>query len=265
MAVDLSGCVAVVTGASRGLGCEIAVTLAKAHAEVVLVGRSRAELEQTASRIRDATGRQGLAIRADVTSLEDVTRAHSETEARFGQASILVNAAAVFGPLETFSKTDPAEWIETLMVNTVGSYLTCRMFVPGMLAAGWGRIVNVSSAASLFTPGPLDSAYSTSKAALNRMTRHLAAELAGTGVSASVIHPGSVKTEMWADIRAKVARLGEEGEVFRDWVEMVERTGGDPLTKGADLVLELIDPASPGRNGEFCWPRDALQEPVASW
>ncbi len=151
------------------------------------------------------------------------------------------------------------------MVNTVGSYLTCRAFVPGMLAAGRGRIVNVSSAASLFTPGPLDSAYSTSKAALNRMTRHLAAELDGTGVSASVIHPGSVKTEMWADIRAKVARLGEEGEVFGDWVELVERTGGDPLANGAELVLELVDPASPGRNGEFCWPRDALQEPVASW
>lgn len=208
---------------------------------------------------------RGWQFQADVTSLEDVTRAHSETEDRFGRASILVNAAAVFGPLETFSKTDPAEWIETLMVNTVGSYLTCRLFVPGMLAAGLGRIVNVSSAASLFTPGPLDSAYSTSKAALNRMTRHLAAELAGTGVSASVIHPGSVKTQMWADIRAKVARLGDEGEAFRDWVEMVERTGGDPLTLGADLVLELVDPASPGRNGEFCWPRDALQEPVASW
>ena len=265
MAVDLSGCVAVVTGASRGLGCEIAVALAKAHAEVALVGRSGAGLERTASRICEATGRQALAIRADVASLEDVTRSHSETEARFGRASILVNAAAVFGPLETFSTTDPAEWIETLMVNTVGAYLTCRTFVPGMLATGRGRIVNVSSAASLLTPGPLDSAYSTSKAALNRMTRHLAAELAGTGVSASVIHPGSVKTEMWADIRAKVARLGEEAEAFRDWVELVERTGGDPPEKAAELVLGLVDPASPGRNGEFCWLPDALQEPVASW
>ncbi len=99
MAGDLSGCVAVVTGASRGLGCEIALTLAKAKAEVALIGRDRAGLERTASRLRDATGRQGLVVRADVTSLEDVARAHAETEARFGRASILVNAAAVFGPL----------------------------------------------------------------------------------------------------------------------------------------------------------------------
>ena len=90
------------------------------------------------------------------------------------------------------------------MVNTAGAYLTCRAFVPGMLAAGWGRIVSLSSAASLGAPGLLDSAYSTSKAALNRLTRHLAAELEGTGVAAAVIHPGSVKTEMWADIRTKV-------------------------------------------------------------
>ncbi len=265
MAVELSGCVAVVTGASRGLGCEIALTLANAHAEVALLGRNGAELEQTARKIREQSGREGLAIPADVSSLEDLSRARAATEARFGPASILVNAAGVFGPLEAFSKTDPAEWVETLMVNTVGPYLSCRTFVPGMLAAGWGRIVNVSSAASLFTPGPLDSAYSTSKAALNRMTRHLAAELEGTGVCASVIHPGSVKTEMWAEIRAKAARLGEEGKLFREWVELVERTGGDPLSKGAELVLELVDPAAPGRNGEFCWPPDALQQPVASW
>jgi NAD(P)-dependent dehydrogenase (short-subunit alcohol dehydrogenase family) len=74
-----------------------------------------------------------------------------------------------------------------------------------MVDAGWGRIVNVSSAAALAPPGPLNSAYATSKVALNQLTRQLAAELVGTGVTANVIHPGEVKTEMWADIRDKAS------------------------------------------------------------
>jgi NAD(P)-dependent dehydrogenase (short-subunit alcohol dehydrogenase family) len=265
MAPLLDGQIAVVTGASRGVGRAISVALADAGAGVVVTARDAEGLDSTARSILETTGRDALAVAADVGSTTDVERLRSETEARFGAATILINAAAVFGPLVPFSRTDPAEWIETLMVNTIGSYLTCRAFVPGMLAAGRGRIVNFSSAASLFEPGPLDSAYSTSKAAVNRMTRHLAAELAGTGVAAAVVHPGSLKTDMWAEIRSKVAALGPEGEVFRAWVERVERTGGDPVSIAAELVLELVDPASPGRNGEFAWPRSGLDTPVASW
>ena len=76
------------------------------------------------------------------------------------------------------------------MINTIGTYLVSRAFLSGMIDAGWGRIINVSSAASLGTPGPLTSAYATSKVAQNHFTRHLAAELVGTGVTANVIHPG---------------------------------------------------------------------------
>ena len=94
----------------------------------------------------------------------------------------------------------------------VGPYLTCRAFVGGMIERGWGRIVSFSSAAALHPPGPINSAYGTSKAALNQFTRHLAAELVGTGVTANVIHPGDVKTEMWADISDQAAELGPEAE-----------------------------------------------------
>jgi NAD(P)-dependent dehydrogenase (short-subunit alcohol dehydrogenase family) len=261
----LASRVAVVTGASRGVGREIAFALARANADVVVTARDRGALLAVSRSIHEFTGREPLSVAADVTSQADVERLGRETRARFGAATILVNAAAVFGPLEPFSQTSPHEWIETLMVNTVGPYLTCRLFVPGMVEAGWGRIVNLSSAGSLFEPGALDSAYSTSKAAMNRMTRHLAAELEGTGVTATVVHPGSFKTDMWADIKAKVERLGAEGEVFRAWVERVEHTGGDPIALAADLVLELVDPSSPGRNGEFVWPRGGIDAPVASW
>src|SRR5205823_11405069 len=140
-----------------------------------------------------------------------------------------------FGPLERFRDTDPAAWIETIAVDAIGPYLTCRAFVGGMIDAGWGRIVNFTSAASLHPPGPLGSAYATAKTGLNQLTRHLASELAGTGVTANVIHPGDVKTDMWADIRDQVAQLGPEGEGHRQWVEWVAETGGDPPRKAVDL------------------------------
>jgi NAD(P)-dependent dehydrogenase (short-subunit alcohol dehydrogenase family) len=131
-----------------------------------------------------------------------------------------------------------------------------------MLAAGWGRIVNVSSAGALYPPGPYNSAYATAKSALNRLTRHLAAELAGTGVTANVVHPGSLKTAMFADIRRQVEAAGERATAFREWVKLVEQTGGDPVSKGVDVVLRAIDGDA---NGEFCWPEDALEPPLPSW
>ena len=147
---------------------------------------------------------------SDPRSLDAVVAGAS----RVGPPSILVNAAGVYGPLQLIKDSDPREWIDTLMVNMVSHYLTCRAFVGGMIDQGWGRIVNVTSANALHPPGPLHSAYGTSKAALNHFTRHLAAEVSGTGVTANVIHPGDVKTEMWADIRAKAQRLGARGRAL---------------------------------------------------
>ena len=84
-------------------------------------------------------------------------------------------------------------------------------------------------------------AYATAKAGLNRLTRHLAAELAGSGVTANVVHPGDVKTAMWADIRDRAGALGAEGESHRQWVDWVEETGGDPPRKAVELVLRILD------------------------
>jgi NAD(P)-dependent dehydrogenase (short-subunit alcohol dehydrogenase family) len=131
-----------------------------------------------------------------------------------------------------------------------------------MIDEGWGRIVNITSAASLHPPGPSNSAYGTAKVALNQLTRHLAAELEGTGVTANVIHPGDVKTDMWGDIRDQVARLGDDAKVYKQWVAWVEETGGDPPEKAAELVLRIV---ASDVNGEFLWIEDPLQPPLPSW
>jgi NAD(P)-dependent dehydrogenase (short-subunit alcohol dehydrogenase family) len=131
-----------------------------------------------------------------------------------------------------------------------------------MIDAGWGRVINLTSAASLHPPGTLNSAYGTAKAGLNQFTRHLAAELAGTGVTANVIHPGDLRTEMWADIKSQAEALGELAEAYGQWADWVDETGGDPVGKAGQLVLDII---GGDVNGQFLWIEDPLQAPIPSW
>ena len=260
----LGGKIAVVTGAGRGIGRRAAIRLAGLGAHVVLIARSEPQLLETAAVI-EAAGGKAAVVPLDLgrQSSHELIQRHVEEAA--GPPSILVNAAGIFGPIALVQNTDPAAWVETLMVNTVSHYLTCRAFVGGMIDRGWGRIVNVTSAASLHEPGPINSAYGTSKAALNQFTRHLASEIAGTGVTANVIHPGDVKTEMWAEIRANAASLGQEASAYKSWADWVDETGGDDPEKAADLICNLMADEAVNVNGRFLWIEGGLQPPIPSW
>ncbi len=236
--------VAVVTGGTSGVGKAISAALEAQGLTVVAVGRS--------------APRYGT----DVSDPESVTRLQETLQHEVGRPSILVNAAGMFGPISLIKDSDPAAWIRTVMVDLVGAYLMCRAFVPGMIDAGWGRVINVSSAATLHPPGILNSAYGTSKAGLNQFTRHLAAELDGTGVTANVIHPGDLKTEMWADIKAQAEELGAIADPYVEWVDWVAKTGGDPVEKAAQLVLHIV---ASDVSGRFLWIEDPLQPEIPSW
>jgi NAD(P)-dependent dehydrogenase (short-subunit alcohol dehydrogenase family) len=256
--------VAVVTGAGRGLGRAVATALAERGHPIVGVARDAAALADTADRIHAAGGRM-LSRPADVADPDAVEELAAFVHEQLGPPSILINAAGVFGPIAMIRDTDPRAWVQTVMIDGIAPYLTTRQFVGGMVDAGWGRIVNITSAASLHPPGPLNSAYGTAKVALNQLTRHLAAEIAGTGVTANVIHPGDVKTDMWKDIRDKVAKLGPEADGFKQWAAWVEETGGDPPEKAVQLVLRLTSDEGADINGQFCWVEDPLQAPIPSW
>lgn len=242
--MNLKGHIAVVTGASRGVGRAIADALESRGVVVAPVARSSVRLT------------------ADVSNPADVARLKTAVETELGQPTILIHAAGIFGPIALIKDSDPKEWIETLMIDTVGPYLVSRAFLDGMINAGWGRIVSLSSAASLHPPGPLNSAYGTAKVALNQFTRHLAAELKETGVTANVIHPGDVKTAMWSDIRDKTGTIEGDDSSYDRWVEWVEETGGDPPEKAAKLVIDIIESDI---NGRFLWIDDPLQTPIPSW
>ena len=263
---DQDGRIAVVTGGGRGLGSAFALGLAEQGAHVIAVARSADELAETA-RLAEERGTRGIVtpIACDVADHLAVADLRREVLGRVGQPTILVNAAGIFGPIALIKDVDPEAWMRTLMVDAVAPLYTVNAFLEGMLEAGWGRIVNVTSAAALHPPGPINSAYGTAKAALNQMTRHLAAEIAGSGVTANVIHPGDVKTAMWADIRDRVAGMGAIAENYLEWVDWVEETGGDPPDKAVALVLRLTSDAGGATNGEFCWIDDPLQPPSPSW
>jgi len=262
--VNLKDKVVVVTGAGRGLGRHVALRLAALGADVALIARSTAQLDDTAAVIA-GMGRRAAALPFDLSQEQSPDVIRAAVEGALGRPAVLVNAAGIFGPLALVQDGIPAAWIQTMTVNMLSHYVTCRAFAGGMVEAGWGRIVNVSSAAALLTPGPADSAYATSKAALNHFTRHLAAELAGTGVTANVIHPGDVKTDMWADIRMEADRLDDKGAVYRGWAEWVGSTGGDDPNKATDLIARLMDREADAINGRFLWIENGLREPIASW
>jgi NAD(P)-dependent dehydrogenase (short-subunit alcohol dehydrogenase family) len=261
---DQEGRVAVVTGGGRGLGQAIAVGLAERGARVVVVARTDNQLRETERLGREA-GTTIEAFACDVSDHRAVARLKAEVGNRYGTPTILVNAAGTFGPIALVKDVDPEAWRQTVMVDAVAAFYTVNAFLGGMIEAGWGRIVSITSAASLHPPGPLNSAYGTAKVALNQFTRHLATEIAGTGVTANVIHPGDVKTAMWADIRERVAGMGAVGENYISWAEWVEETGGDPPRKAVDLVLRLTSDAGADTNGMFCWIDDPLQAPIPSW
>ena len=130
---DLQGRVAVVTGASRGLGERIAVRLAQQGAAVALLARSQAGLEETQRQIA-SLGAHSLIVPVDLGDASSVANAKGVIERDLGVPSVLINAAGEFGPIDLIRNTDPSAWIQTIIINLVGSYLTCRAFVGEWLA-----------------------------------------------------------------------------------------------------------------------------------
>lgn len=192
--VEMSGQVALVTGASRGLGKGFALAIAGAGAAVALAARSESGLRETAALIEAAGGR-AIALACDVVDRGSVEATVKEAESQLGPLDVLINNAGVAGPTGNDWDIDPAEWWRVLEVNVLGQFYFAHAAMPGMVARGRGRVVNVSSAASGFA-SPGYSAYCTSKAALTLWTECLAGSAASYGVSVIAYHPGTVRTDM---------------------------------------------------------------------
>ena len=190
--------VALVTGANRGLGLETARQLLAKGLTVVLAGRDVAALERARRSLPEPDQRRAFTVQLDVASVESVTAAQRQVTEQVGSVDVLVNNAAVLlgegGDVLSIAAEDYRRTFET---NLFGAIEVCRAFVPGMVRARYGRVVNVSSrAGQLATMSTYAPAYSMSKAALNAFTRILAHTYRSGGVLANAVDPGWVRTDM---------------------------------------------------------------------
>jgi 3-oxoacyl-[acyl-carrier protein] reductase len=218
--VDLTGQVALVTGASRGIGKAIALRLSACGASIAAVARTLGGLEATLQAIREAGGTaEGYA--ANVAVAEDVAKVVEEVEAKFGKIHVLVNNAGVTRD-GLFLRMEDDAWDEVIDTNLKGTFLFCRSVGALMMRGRYGRIINISSVSGLMgNPGQAN--YSASKAGVIGLTRTIARELASRGVTANVVAPGFITTDMTdalpdkikAEVkeRVPVRRLGEPDDI----------------------------------------------------
>ena len=199
MSQELNGKVALVTGASRGLGEGTARALAAGGAAVMLVARDGALVSRVARDIA-AKGGRAEALSCDVSNYAAVEKVVALAKAQLGAIDILVNNAGVIEPIAEVAASDPAAWAENISINLVGAYHVLRAVLPGMLANGGGSIVNVSSGAA-YRPLEGWSAYCAGKAGLAMLTRSIALETAGKGIRIFGFSPGTIDTEMQVKIR----------------------------------------------------------------
>lgn len=189
--IDLKGRVAVVTGGARGIGLAVAQRAAASGATVVLWDRDAARLDETVATLPGAVG-----IAVDLTDEAAVRDATARTEAAQGRIDIVVNNAGITGGNAPTWELPPAEWRRVVEVNLIAPYLVSAATVPGMLARGYGRMVNIASVAGK-EGNPNASHYSASKAGLIALTKSLGKELAGKGVLVNCITPAAAKTELF--------------------------------------------------------------------
>jgi 3-oxoacyl-[acyl-carrier protein] reductase len=197
---DLAGKVAIVTGASRGIGAAAALALSEAGASVVLAARTAAQAEANARQI-DAAGGKAVAMTCDVSDYAACQRLVHETTRHFGPPDVLVNNAGVIEPIGMVGETDPAEWARSIEINLIGAYYAIRAVLPGMIERGHGDIINVSSGAAL-RPQEGWSAYCAGKAGLAMLTRSIDLEHRAAGIRVFGFQPGTTDTDMQVTIRA---------------------------------------------------------------
>jgi 3-oxoacyl-[acyl-carrier protein] reductase len=216
--LDLNGRVALVTGGSRGIGRAISLALGASGASVAVNYRQRENEATGVVAEIERSGNRAIAVRADVSTGNDVTAMIDDIVQRLGHIDILVNNAGTATMIDIDDLTE-AEFDRTLAVNLKSAFLCTQAVLHGMRARRWGRIVNLSSAAAR-GPGLVGVHYNASKAGLEGLTRGYAARLARDGITVNAVAPGPIDTEMAEPLKASnvaerlpVGRLGEADEV----------------------------------------------------
>jgi 3-oxoacyl-[acyl-carrier protein] reductase len=237
---ELKGKVAIVTGASRGIGAAVAEALAAAGVKVMLAARDGARAAELAGRLG------GAAMGCDVADSAAVEHLVAATERQLGPVELLVNNAGVIEPIGMLADSDPQAWARNIAINLTGAYHVIRAVLPRMIAHGRGSIVNVSSGAA---HRPLEgwSAYCAGKAGLAMVTRSIALETEGKGIRVYGFAPGTVDTDMQVQIRASGINR----------VSQIPRGSLAPVAAPAKAIVYLCTDAAADLSGqEVSLPND---------
>jgi NAD(P)-dependent dehydrogenase (short-subunit alcohol dehydrogenase family) len=259
----LAGRAALITGANRGLGLEIAKAYAASGAKVFLCARDGDLLEQAAEEVRAVSGKAdsvAFAV-ADIGRREDVEGVVRASLLAFPELDILVNNAGVYGPMGGIEDVDWDEWVRCLNINLLGSVLTIRAVLPHMKRRGGGKIIQLSGGGAT-NPMPGISAYAVSKAAIVRTVETVALECAADHIDVNAIAPGALNTRMLDEVLE--AGPDKVGADFYERAIKQKESGGAGFTRGAELVVFLASRASDGITGRLIsaiwdrwedWPR----------
>jgi len=267
--MNLSGRNAIVTGASLGLGAEIADRFAAAGAALMLCARNEAEIEEQRKLLVTSYPAAHIAThRADVAKESDVDSLFAAAGSEVGGLEILVNNAGVYGPMGSIDNIDWAEWVHALAINLNGLVYCSRKAVQAMKPHRYGKIINLSGGGAT-NPLPGISAYAASKAAVVRFTETLALEVKEFGIDVNAVAPGALATRLTDQlVAAGPARVGAG---LHERMTKLQKKGGTPLNVGASLCVYLASAESDGLTGRLIaaqwdpWPfADAIKDKIAA-
>jgi NAD(P)-dependent dehydrogenase (short-subunit alcohol dehydrogenase family) len=246
----LAGRAALITGANRGLGLEIARGFVAAGASVMLCARDALQLEAVGRELADIAAPPQL-VRwqaADVTDQFQIEALVGQSVDEFGGLHILVNNAGVYGPFGAIEEVDWDEWVRAVEINLYGSVIPVRAVLPHLKRQGYGKIIQLSGGGAT-NPLPRISAYAASKAAIVRFAETVALECKGLGIDVNSIAPGALNTRLLDDVLA--AGPKKVGERFYAAAVKQKESGGVPMMHGTELTVFLASPTSDGITGRL--------------
>jgi 3-oxoacyl-[acyl-carrier protein] reductase len=205
MEVDLRDHIALVTGASRGIGAAIARSLADAGSAVAINYRDSADKADVLARELAQTGHRAITVKCDVSKSDDVARMVQRVEAELGPVDILVNNAGI-ALRRSIDELSEEDFDQTIAVNLKSAFLCIKAVLPGMQSKGWGRIINITSGAAR-SAGSIGPHYNASKAGMEGLTRGYAARLAASGITVNNVAPSLIATDMMEGQAQLVSRI----------------------------------------------------------